>query len=88
MAKIKPSSDLPRGSKSQFYIEGYELDVAEDVTSGHTTEEELAHVYGRDDPLKATNITGGTLSAMHLSCRPSMIRSSIFPDFIFIVRCA
>jgi hypothetical protein len=66
MAKIKPSSDLPRGSKSQFYIEGYELDVAEDVTSGHTTEEEIAHVYGRDDPLKATNISGGTLSVQIL----------------------
>lgn len=64
--KINAAADLPRGKKSQFYAEGYELDVAEDVTAGHATEEQIAHVYGSDDPLTATMVTGGTLSVQVL----------------------
>ena len=35
----------------------------------------------------AASRTGGTLRAMHLSCRPLISRSSTLPDFIFMVRC-
>jgi hypothetical protein len=64
--KVDAASDLPRGKKGQFYTEGYEIAVAEDVTGGHTNEEQIAHVYGSDDPLTAQHITGGTLSVQVL----------------------
>jgi len=62
MPRVNAASDLILGRKCKVYVEGYEIQVATAMTPGITSEDSTAHVYGSDEPLTASIVTGSTLS--------------------------
>ena len=62
MAKINPASDLSLRRKEQVFAEGYEIEVATDLTPGIATTDINDEVFGADTPLTERIPTNGTLT--------------------------
>jgi len=56
------SSDLVKRKKEQVFAEGYEIDVATELTGGISATEEVMHVYGDDDPIIDITVDNATLT--------------------------
>jgi hypothetical protein len=55
-------SDLVKRKKEHVFAEGYEIDVASELTGSVAASEEVIHVYGSDDPILDAVVDNSTLS--------------------------
>ena len=62
MAKIQPSSDLSLRRKEQVFAEGYQIQVATELTPGVASNDLVDHVFGDTNPLLETVVDNGTLT--------------------------
>jgi hypothetical protein len=56
------ASELVKRKKEHVFAEGYEIDVATELTGGTSATEEVIHVYGQDDPVLDINVDNATLT--------------------------
>lgn len=62
MAIIKPSKDLSLRRKEQIFVEGYEIQVAKELTPGLNTSDIVDDVFGSNDALTETTVDTASLS--------------------------
>jgi hypothetical protein len=73
MAKINASKQIPLERKYQVFVNGYEIDVAREVTPGLATRELNEPVYGDDDPITMQVVDNGELSLELLEKRKNNV---------------
>lgn len=56
------ASELVKRKKEHVFAEGYELDVATELTGGVAATEEVIHIYGQDDPISDITVDNATLT--------------------------
>lgn len=56
------ASELVKRKKEHVFAEGYEIDVASELTGGISATEEVIHVYGDDNPIIDVTVDNATLS--------------------------
>jgi hypothetical protein len=56
------SSELVKRKKEHVFAEGYEIDVATELTGGISATEEVMHIYGDDDPIIDITVDNATLT--------------------------
>ena len=56
------ASELVKRKKEHVFAEGYEIDVANELTGGIAASEEVIHVYGDDDPIIDITVDNATLT--------------------------
>ena len=71
--KIDATKQLPLERKYQVFVNGYEIDVAKDVTPGLATRELNEPVYGTDNPITMQAVDNGTLSLEVLEKRKNNV---------------
>lgn len=69
MAELKPSKDLSLRRKEQVFAEGYEIEVATDLTPTINTTDIVDDVYGRDNPYTETIVDTASLAVSVLEKR-------------------
>ena len=63
------ASDFPKRKKEQLFVEGYEIDCANDITPGFGNTEETFHFFGASQPVLDNRVDNGTLSIALLEKR-------------------
>lgn len=56
------ASDLIKRKKEVVFVEGYFIDCATELTGAVDASQDVAHVYGDDDPILDTNVNNSTLT--------------------------
>lgn len=56
------ASELVKRKKENVFAEGYEIDVASELTGAVASTEEVIHVYGQDDPIMDITTDNATLT--------------------------
>lgn len=56
------ASELVKRKKEHVFAEGYEIDVATEITGGVAATEEVIHIYGQDDPITDVTTDNATLT--------------------------
>ena len=56
------ASELVKRKKENVFAEGYEIDVATELTGGVAATEEVIHIYGQDDPITDITADNATLT--------------------------
>jgi len=56
------ASELVKRKKEHVFAEGYEIDVASELTGGTSATEEVIHIYGQDDPILDITVDNATLT--------------------------
>ena len=56
------ASELVKRKKEHVFAEGYEIDVANELTGGISATEEVIHIYGDDDPIIDITVDNATLT--------------------------
>lgn len=56
------ASDLVKRKKEVVFVEGYFIDCATELTGAVDAAQDVAHVYGSDDPILDTNVNNSTLT--------------------------
>ena len=54
------ASELVKRKKEHVFAEGYEIDVANELTGGISATEEVIHIYGDDDPIIDITVDNAT----------------------------